>query len=296
MWEAQAIATSLCQSKFPSSFSHLILPLSSGTCPFPRLWPFAGSPFPRHYGGLPSHCFKVLETLYTTKAASSSSFFAASMLTLLPCFTNFRKLSKDVCTDLAWAVPWGPLLSFERSCFSVFSKVAILVILLAAWSSGQTEHLPHPQLLSTYSSQPAHPLHYHLFVLDWQKGLPFFLFLLWQSLTQGILSHVPSLRAFQHGANVLGLDPLQSFKSLGRFKRHLVPLLCVLAGNLLVQGELPFMSVSKIPPTLDTAPGHLRRDAWGAGNCTTKKIKHHGTDVMVFSKAPFLWILSIQTL
>ena len=48
---------------------------------------------------------------------------------------------------------------------------------------------------------------------------------------------------------------------------------------------------------MDTAPGHLRRDAWGAGNCTTKiKCKHHGTDVMVFSKAPFSWHLSIQTL
>ena len=58
------------------------LPLSSSNCPFPRLWPFAASPL---QGTIcfPSHCFKALETLFTAKAASSSSSLAAPMLTLL---------------------------------------------------------------------------------------------------------------------------------------------------------------------------------------------------------------------
>ena len=130
-------STSHCHKLLPLpapvfKFFHF-LPLSSSNCPFPRLWPFAASPL---QGTIcfPSHCFKALETLFTAKAASSSSSLAASMLTLLPCFTSFCELSKDACTDLAWAVSLEPLLPFEMSCFNDFSSVTILTILLAARS------------------------------------------------------------------------------------------------------------------------------------------------------------------
>ena len=79
--------------------------------PFSKALAICCQPFARHYM-LPFSLLRLWKPFSQPKLLSSSSSLEASMLTLLPCFTSFCKLSKDACTDLAWALSLEPTAAF----------------------------------------------------------------------------------------------------------------------------------------------------------------------------------------